>query len=156
MLTEIIGQRLDLLVIPMCCEKGDDSWNYIRLYANLREYVHMSPLGENMNEIVYLEGHLALSTSDLFDDPLPGSRHSKDVFTPHSTIPDIWKHVARTDDRITLVNREKVLPLPVEGRMREDSLVREAAVVGVDQLRRKSSMKVNLGCPWRSGCNSGQ
>ena len=113
-------------------EKGDDSWNYIRLYANIREHVHLSALGNNMFEFVYLKGHPALSTSDS-DDPLPGSWHSKDVFTPHPTIPDVWKYVTRIDDRITLVNGEKVLPLPIEGRLREDPLVREAAVVGVDQ-----------------------
>lgn len=32
-----------------------------------------------------------------------------------------------------MVNGEKILPLPIEGRMREDELVREAAVIGVDQ-----------------------
>lgn len=32
-----------------------------------------------------------------------------------------------------MVNGEKVLPLPIEGRVREDELVREAAVIGVDQ-----------------------
>ncbi|KAL8722184.1 MAG: hypothetical protein Q9225_001280 [Loekoesia sp. 1 TL-2023] len=113
-------------------EKGDDSWNYIRLYANIRQYIHMSPLGDNLYEFVYLKGHSALSTCNS-DDPLPGSWHSKDVFTPHPNIPDVWKYVTRIDDRITLVNGEKVLPLPIEGRIREDPLVREAVVVGTDQ-----------------------
>jgi hypothetical protein len=113
-------------------EKGDDSWNYLRMYANIRKYLFMKPLGDNMYECVYLKGHPALSTSNS-DDPAPGSWHSADVFTPHPTIPDIWKYVTRLDDRVTLVNGEKVLPLPIEGRLREDSLIREAVVVGVDQ-----------------------
>ena len=92
----------------------------------------MSPLGDNLYELVYLKGHPALSTSNS-DDPLPGSWHSRDVFTPHPRIPDVWKYVTRIDDRVTLVNGEKVLPLPIEGRLREDPLIREAAVVGVDQ-----------------------
>ncbi|KUL83693.1 hypothetical protein ZTR_07474 [Talaromyces verruculosus] len=64
---------------------------------------------------------------------LERSWHSKDVFTPHPTIPDVWKYVTRLDDRVTLSNGEKVLPLPIEGRIRQDSLVREAVIVGVDR-----------------------
>lgn len=112
-------------------QKGDDTWNYIRLYANIRQYIAPKPLGDNLFEFVYLKGHPALSTSNSKDPP--GSWHSKDVFTPHPQIPDIWKYVTRSDDRVTLINGEKVLPLPIEGRMREDPLVREAVVVGVDQ-----------------------
>ncbi|KAL8765542.1 MAG: hypothetical protein Q9209_007413 [Squamulea sp. 1 TL-2023] len=112
---------------------GDDSWNYIRIYANIRQYIHMSPLGNDHFEFVYLKGHPALSTLEVSDDPLPGSWHSKDVFTPHPTIPDIWKYVTRIDDRVTLLNGEKVLPLPIEGRLREDPHVREAAIVGIDR-----------------------
>ncbi|KAL8874833.1 MAG: hypothetical protein Q9198_006727 [Flavoplaca austrocitrina] len=112
---------------------GDDSWNYIRVYANLQNHIHMSPLGDNLFECVYLKGHPALSTTEISDDPFPGSWHSKDVFTPHPTISNIWKYVTRLDDRVTLINGEKVLPLPIEGRMREDPLVREAAVVGIDR-----------------------
>lgn len=113
-------------------EKGDDSWNYLRIYANIRKYLYMNPLGDNLYECVYLKGHPALSTSNS-DVPAPGSWHSKDVFTPHPTIPDVWKYVTRIDDRITLITGEKVLPLPVEGCIREHELVREVVVVGVDQ-----------------------
>ena len=45
----------------------------------------------------------------------------------------MWKYVTRLDDRVTLSNGEKVLPLPIEGRIRQDDLVREAVVVGVDR-----------------------
>ncbi|KAM5436557.1 putative NRPS-like protein biosynthetic cluster [Microsporum ferrugineum] len=113
-------------------EKGDDTWNYIRIYANIRKHLHMHLLGDNLYEFVYLKGHPGLSTSNS-DVPAPGSWHSRDVFTPHATIPDVWKFVTRIDDRVTLANGEKVLPLPIEGRIREDELVREATVVGVDQ-----------------------
>ncbi|KAH0397314.1 acetyl-CoA synthetase-like protein, partial [Aureobasidium melanogenum] len=39
--------------------------------------------------------------------------------------------LSRLDDRLTLVNGEKVLPLPIEGRIRQDRLVQEAAVFGI-------------------------
>lgn len=113
--------------------KQDNSWNYIRIYANIREYVYMNRLGEHNLHECYLNGHPALSTSNS-DFPAPGSWHSRDVFTPHPTILDIWKYVTRIDDRVTLVNGEKILPLPIEGLVREYDLVRDAAVVGVDLL----------------------
>ncbi|KAI1081037.1 hypothetical protein F5B20DRAFT_88812 [Whalleya microplaca] len=108
----------------------DDSWNYIRIYSNVRKYICMDPIGDNQFECVYLQGHPGLSTSNS-DDPAPASWRSKDIFVPHPTIPDAWKYITRIDDRITLVNGEKVLPLAIEGRIREDELVREAVVVGV-------------------------
>ncbi|EEA26739.1 hypothetical protein EYB25_002224 [Talaromyces marneffei] len=114
--------------------EGDDSWNYVRIYTNIRKSIHMDPIGDGEYECVYLKTHPGLSPSTAnSDDPEPGSWRSKDVFTPHPTIPDVWKYVTRLDDRVTLSNGEKVLPLPIEGRIRQDNLVREAVVVGVDK-----------------------
>ena len=115
-------------------EKGDDTWDYIRIYSNVRDSIQFEPIGNGLYEAVYLQSHpgLAPCIADS-DDPAPGSWHSKDVFAPHPSIPDVWKYVTRIDDRITLENGEKVLPLPMEGRIRQDELVREAVVVGVDR-----------------------
>ncbi|KAM0140952.1 hypothetical protein ACHAO1_002078 [Botrytis cinerea] len=111
---------------------GDDSWNYVRIYQNIRSSIYMDPLGDNQFECVYLKSHPGLSVSNS-DDPAPGSWRSKDVFEPHPTIPDTWKYVTRLDDRVTLSNGEKVLPLPIEGRLRQEEIIREAAVFGVDR-----------------------
>ncbi|KAK3300370.1 putative NRPS-like enzyme [Chaetomium fimeti] len=111
---------------------GDDSWNYVRFYAYHRSFIHMDPLGDGLFEAVYLPGHPGLSTSNS-DSPVPGSWRSKDVFAPHPTIPDAWKCITRLDDRVTLVTGEKVLPLPIEGRIRQHPLVREAVVVGIER-----------------------
>lgn len=89
----------------------------------------MKPIGNSFYECVYLSGHPALTTSNS-DDP-PGSFHSKDVFTPHPTIPHRWKFVSRLDDRITLTNGEKVLPLAIEGHIKQHPLIHEAVVVGL-------------------------
>ena len=115
-------------------EKGDDTWDYVRIYPNVRDSIQFEPIGNGLFEAVYLQSHpgLAPSITDS-DDPASGSWHSKDVFAPHPSIPDVWKYVTRIDDRITLKNGEKVLPLPIEGRIRQDDLVREAVVVGLDR-----------------------
>lgn len=65
------------------------------------------------------------------DDP-PNSWRTSDLFVPHPTIANAWKFVGRVDDRITLLNGEKVLPLVMEGRIRNNPLVREAVVFGID------------------------
>ena len=115
-------------------EKGDDTWDYIRMYPNVKDSIQFEPIGNGLFEAVYLQSHPGLSPSIADSvDPATGSWHSKDVFAPHPSIPDAWKYVTRIDDRITLENGEKVLPLPIEGRIRQDDLVREAVVVGVDR-----------------------
>lgn len=66
------------------------------------------------------------------DDP-PNSYHTSDLFIAHPTIPNAWKFVGRLDDRITLTNGEKVLPLAIEGRILQESLVSEVVVFGVER-----------------------
>lgn len=109
--------------------KGDMAWNYLRFFDNIRPYIWMKPIGGSLYECVYLAGHPALTMSNS-NEP-PGSFHSKDVFTPHPTIPNRWKYASRLDDRITLVNGEKVLPLPIEGHIKQHPFIDEAVVVGV-------------------------
>ncbi|KAK2603577.1 hypothetical protein QQS21_004257 [Conoideocrella luteorostrata] len=121
-----------LLGDTMDRDAEDDSWSYIRIYQNIRKSIYMQPLGDGTFECVYLKTHPGLSTSNS-DDPEPGSWHSKDVFMPHPSLPDVWKYVTRLDDRVTLSNGEKVLPLPIEGRVRQHPLVREAVVFGIDR-----------------------
>jgi len=88
----------------------------------------MKPLEDGTYEAIYLKGLPTLVASNSDDPPL--SFHSKDLFIPHAIIPYAWKHVGRLDDRLTLTNGEKVLPLPIEGRVNEDPLIKEAVVFG--------------------------
>lgn len=103
----------------------------MRFFDNIRPFIWMKPISDALYEVVYLQGHPALTASNS-NDP-PGSFHSRDVFTPHPTMADRWKYVSRLDDRITLVNGEKVLPLPIEGCIKQNPLIQEAVVVGVDK-----------------------
>lgn len=101
----------------------------MRFDDGLQQFIWMKPIGNTLYEAVYLAGLPALSLTNS-DDP-PGSYHSRDVFESHPTIPGRWKYISRLDDRITLVNGEKVLPLPIEGTIKQNPLVQEAVVVGV-------------------------
>ncbi|KAG0160940.1 hypothetical protein PDIDSM_8472 [Penicillium digitatum] len=111
--------------------KDDPCWNYLKFFDNIRSYVWMKPISasESLFECVRFAGHPALTTSNS-NEP-PGSFHSKDVFTPHPTIAGRWKYISRLDDRINLVNGEKVLPLPIEGHIKQHPLVHDTVVVGV-------------------------
>jgi hypothetical protein len=82
-------------------------------------------------ECIVLDGHKGKLISNS-NDP-PSSYHTKDLFIAHPTIPNAWKFVGRLDDRITLTNGEKVLPLPIEGRIQQDPLVKDAVVFGIDR-----------------------
>ncbi|KAI1416078.1 acetyl-CoA synthetase-like protein [Hypoxylon sp. FL1857] len=113
-------------------EPGDNSWDYIRPYANLRQHIIFKKHDNDVYESVYLKSHPALMMSNS-NDP-PGSFHSGDLFTPHPTIDWAWKYVARADDRVTLLSGEKILPLGMEGTIRESPLVRDALMVGNDRL----------------------
>src|SRR3569833_2137094 len=112
-------------------EPGDDSWAYIRPYANLKDHMFFNPLEDGTYESVYLKSHPALMISNSSNPP--GSFHSKDLIVPHPTIENAWKYVARHDDRITLITGEKILPLGMEGTVRDHGLVRDALMVGIDR-----------------------
>ena len=91
--------------------------------------VYPKPIRDNTFEFVFLKDYPGRLTSNS-DDP-PDSFHSKDIFMPHRIIPNAWKYLGRLDDRVTLINGEKVLPLPIEGSIRQHEMVREAVVFGI-------------------------
>lgn len=109
--------------------QGDPTWNYLRPSPHVLPYLHMKHVEENVHECVILDGFPNKLVSNS-DDP-PNSFYSSDLFTPHPNILGAWKFFGRLDDRVTLINGEKVLPLPIEGRIRQDPLVRDAVVFGV-------------------------
>ncbi|KAI0890390.1 L-aminoadipate-semialdehyde dehydrogenase [Annulohypoxylon maeteangense] len=112
-------------------DKEDKAWNYVRPFPKVAPYLHFEPLGEGLYECVVLDG-LPTKLSSNSDDP-PNSFHTRDIFIRHPTIPLAFKYMSRLDDRVTLVNGEKVLPIPFEHRLRQHELVEEALIFGVDK-----------------------
>ncbi|KAL6717390.1 hypothetical protein ACLMJK_005305 [Lecanora helva] len=106
---------------------GDDAWDYVRIPPAVERYVRMIPLGGDLFECVFLHGLPSLVVSNS-NDP-PGSFRSSDIFQKHPTL-EAWKHIGRLDDRLTLTNGEKVLPVSIENAIRMDSLVRDCCVFG--------------------------
>jgi thioester reductase-like protein len=108
----------------------DNEWNYLRLHKPVSNHVLMDEISPGIFECVALHGlpsKVAVNT----DNP-PNAFRTKDLFMRH---PDpmksnYWKYVSRLDDRLTLVNGEKVLPIPIEGHIRKSELIKEVAIFG--------------------------
>ncbi|KAL8749393.1 MAG: hypothetical protein Q9199_007714, partial [Rusavskia elegans] len=112
-------------------DPGDNDWAYLRIAESKMKHIWPRPIEDDRYEFVFREDYPVAVESNS-DDPLKSFR-SKDVFSPHPTVPHAWKDLGRLDDRVTLTNGEKVLPLPIEGRIKEHPLVREDVVFGVDR-----------------------
>ncbi|ETS78691.1 hypothetical protein PFICI_08544 [Pestalotiopsis fici W106-1] len=110
-------------------DPSDTAWNYLRPLESVKPYLSMVPLGGGSYECVVLDG-LPTKVMSNSDDP-PNSYATRDTFIPHPSIPDAWKYLGRLDDRVTLVNGEKVLPVPYEHFVRQHELVQEVVVFGV-------------------------
>ncbi|CZR55845.1 uncharacterized protein PAC_05733 [Phialocephala subalpina] len=119
---------------------GDNAWNYLRPPPHIAPFILMRPLPSQspslpphqvVHECIVLDGHVGKMTSNS-NDP-PNSYHTSDLFIPHPEIKNAWKPIGRLDDRITLLNGEKLLPLAIEGRITQHPYVREAVVFGVDR-----------------------
>ncbi|KAG6010754.1 putative NRPS-like protein biosynthetic cluster [Claviceps maximensis] len=112
--------------------REDKAWNYLRPPPEILPYIRFVLISDNQYECVILDGHNGKIMSNS-DEPEPNSWRTNDVFEPHPNLPNAWKFVCRLDDRINLINGEKVLPLPFESRVKAHPLVDEAVMFGVDQ-----------------------
>ncbi|KAL8799309.1 MAG: hypothetical protein Q9182_005984 [Xanthomendoza sp. 2 TL-2023] len=112
-------------------DPGDKEWAYLRIASSKMKNIWPRPIGNEQYEFVFLEGY-PLAVESNSTDP-PNSFHSKDVFSPHPDISNAWKYLGRLDDRVTLLNGEKVLPLPIEGRIKKHPLVKEDVVFGISR-----------------------
>ena len=110
-------------------EPEDKAWNYVRPLPNVAQYLQFDPLEDGLYECVVLDG-LPTKVLSNSSDP-PNSFHTRDTFRPHPTMPNAWKYIGRLDDRVTLVNGEKVLPIPYEHQIRQSEFVEDALVFGV-------------------------
>ncbi|KAI0843104.1 L-aminoadipate-semialdehyde dehydrogenase [Hypoxylon sp. FL0890] len=110
-------------------DREDKTWNYLRPFPKVAPYLRFDPIGEGLYELVVLDG-LPTKVCSNSDYP-PNSFRTRDTFEPHPTMPNAWAYRGRLDDRVTLFNGEKVLPIPFEHRLRQHELVEEALIFGV-------------------------
>lgn len=111
--------------------REDKAWNYLRPLEAVKPFLEWKLLEDGSYECIVLDG-LRSKVSSNSDDP-PNSFHTRDTFLKHPSIPDAWKYLGRIDDRVTLVNGEKVLPVPIEHRIRQSVYVKDNLVFGVSK-----------------------
>jgi acyl-CoA synthetase (AMP-forming)/AMP-acid ligase II len=106
-------------------------YKFVEGQPHVKPYLVLRPVDGEIHEAIVLDGYKGKTVTNS-NDP-PKSFHTSDLFVPHPVLPDRWKFVGRLDDRITLLNGEKILPLPIEGRIRQHALVKEAVMFGMDR-----------------------
>ena len=108
---------------------GDKAWNYVRIPEAFKAYITFELRSPGIYELVALNGLPSKVASNRPD----GSYATKDLFTPHPTVPNAWKYFARMDDTITLINGEKVTPIAFEQSIRDNKYVTEAVLFGSER-----------------------
>ncbi|KKY18094.1 putative nrps-like enzyme [Diplodia seriata] len=108
---------------------SDTSWSYLRLPPSIAPHILMDEISPGVYECVALPSLPSRGAPANCDDP-PDSYRTRDLFARHPTHPDWWRYLTRLDDRLTLTNGEKILPLPIEGAVRQCPRVAEAVVFG--------------------------
>jgi thioester reductase-like protein len=120
-------------------QPGDTDWQHMRLRRPISDHILMDEISPGLFECVALDGLPSKGPSNSkppFSEKNPEhSFRTADLFLRHPDTDksNYYKYISRLDDRITLVNGEKVLPIPIEGRIREEELVRECVVFGIQR-----------------------
>ena len=109
----------------------DKAWDYVRLSDAIKPYIKFELRNPGIYELVALEGLPSKVVSNRPD----GTYATKDLFTPHPSIPNAWKYFARLDDTIVLMNGEKVTPIAFEQAVRDNKYVTEAVLFGSGKAR---------------------
>ncbi|KAL4955552.1 hypothetical protein BDW69DRAFT_193176 [Aspergillus filifer] len=106
--------------------RSDKSWDWLRPSESVKKFLRMEERYPGIYESVVLDGWPSKVMSNRED----GSYATKDLFLKHPDM-EAYKYYSRLDDTITLVNGEKVIPLDLEGRVRQLGIVGDAIVFGV-------------------------
>ncbi|RDW62389.1 hypothetical protein BP6252_11822 [Coleophoma cylindrospora] len=112
-------------------EPGDKAWDYVRVPEAFQSLIKFEERSPGIYELIGLEGLPSKVASNRPDN----SYATKDLFTPHPTIPNAWKYFARLDDTIVLMNGEKVIPIAFEQLVRDNIHVAEAVMFGSGKNR---------------------
>ena len=139
----------DLLsqVTDVCQFYGSTEMGAVQTLVPLREdwaslewhpshYVDMQPSEDEAYEMVLhrnpnLQGIRNLSCN--FPDV--GEWHTRDLFRPHPTKPNLWRFHGRTDDIIVLSNGEKFNPSPSEAIIAGHHLLSGVVIVGLARFQ---------------------
>ncbi|KAL1965188.1 hypothetical protein VTN77DRAFT_5942 [Rasamsonia byssochlamydoides] len=130
-LTSLLGSS-ESGPLPTMYRHGYDfeqDWNYLQIHPAIG--ARFDPLPGDVFELVFdrtpeSEPHQTVFT--IYPD-LKEFR-TKDLLTPHPSLPDVWTHAARSDDVIVFLNGEKVNPVTFESHVAKHPEVAAAVMFG--------------------------
>ena len=106
-----------------------EDWSYMQFhpYANIK----FEPVNDGAFELIVFADASTWDSSTL-NHNYPGVSvwHTKDLFKPHPTKPDLWRFHGRVDDIIVLSNSEKIYPIPMESHLQGLPYISGALVTG--------------------------
>lgn len=113
--------------------KNQDKWAYINIHPAINiEYRHHH--GE-LHEMIIVRSKESEELQPVFlHFPELQEYETRDLLTPHPTLPGLWRYRARKDDIIVFLNGEKTNPISFEQEVSRHPEVRSAVVVGAQRF----------------------
>lgn len=103
----------------------DKDWQYLRHNPRVTA-IRFEPQEDNLFELVVDASWPALSKASRPD----GSFATKDLFEPHASMPNAWKHHSRADAQLALNTGKKFDPTPSEDSIRQSDLLDDILIFG--------------------------
>lgn len=114
---------------PLLAPKPE-CWQYFKFNVEKSGF-DFRPAGNDLYELVVVrKPDLDLFQAIFVTFPDLQEYHTKDLFSPHPTEPDLWKYASRRDDIIVYSSGEKVNPVTMEGTVSACPQVSGSVVVG--------------------------
>ncbi|KAI5921864.1 acetyl-CoA synthetase-like protein [Camillea tinctor] len=103
-------------LLPVDEDSHPELWSYVRLHPCMNAVMY--PRESGLYELAFRKSSECEAFQSVFlSFPHQHEYWTKDLFFPHPTIPDLWRHQGRADDILTFLNGEKIHPLPFESRI---------------------------------------
>ncbi|KAK4106758.1 acetyl-CoA synthetase-like protein [Parathielavia hyrcaniae] len=106
-----------------------DIWKYLHIHpasgAEFRSYV------DDLHEMVIVKSTACPEAQPVFAMfPHLDKYETRDLFSPHPSIPGLWRHRGRRDDIVVFLNGEKTNPISFEQDVSRHAAVKAALVAG--------------------------
>jgi thioester reductase-like protein len=106
-----------------------ETWKYVSIHpAAGTEFRHRL---DDQYEMVIVKSNTNHEAQPVFAVfPELTEYETRDLFTPHPTLPNLWRHRGRRDDIVVFINGEKTNPVSFEQEVSKHPEVRSALVAG--------------------------
>ena len=106
-----------------------DTWKYVYIHPSAGvEFRHIL---DDQYEMVIFKSATHQEAQPVFAVfPELTKYETRDLFTPHPTLPNLWRHRGRRDDIVVFINGEKTNPVSFEQEVSKHPEVRSALVAG--------------------------